>query len=118
LEHNEKIKICGRCKTSLICLANDITQCNCSNIVLTDKAKTFLSKTKYDCLCNICLTELNVLMALTNDYSFPKNRDEMLKGIHYYIENGYFVFTELYHILRGKCCESGCRHCAYGFKNK
>jgi hypothetical protein len=45
------------------------------------------------------------------------SRDELIEGIHYYInEQGYFVFTELYHKLRGYCCENGCRHCPYGFK--
>jgi len=34
-------------------------------------------------------------------------------GIHYYFEGGFMVFTEHYHLLRGKCCGSGCRHCPY-----
>ncbi|MCS6967464.1 MAG: DUF5522 domain-containing protein [Bernardetiaceae bacterium] len=40
----------------------------------------------------------------------------LLEGIHYYLENGRWVFTELYHFQRGYCCRSGCRHCIYGFK--
>jgi hypothetical protein len=28
------------------------------------------------------------------------------------------VFTEQYHRKRGYCCESGCRHCPYGFNAK
>jgi hypothetical protein len=36
----------------------------------------------------------------------------------YYWENGFMVFTEAYHLKRGYCCESGCRHCPYGFKKK
>ncbi|MBL6610730.1 MAG: hypothetical protein ISP51_01605 [Flavobacteriaceae bacterium] len=37
----------------------------------------------------------------------------------YYTENGYRVFTEKYHLKRGYCCQSGCRHCPYGFdKNR
>lgn len=31
----------------------------------------------------------------------------------YYVENGYVVFTEAYHLKRGSCCGSGCRHCPY-----
>lgn len=34
----------------------------------------------------------------------------------YYYENGLLVFTESYHLRRGYCCQSGCRHCPYGFK--
>lgn len=31
----------------------------------------------------------------------------------FYMENGYVVFTEAYHLKRGYCCGSGCRHCPY-----
>ena len=31
----------------------------------------------------------------------------------YYLENGKVVFTPKYHIQRGHCCGSGCRHCPY-----
>ncbi|MGA3048697.1 MAG: DUF5522 domain-containing protein [Terracidiphilus sp.] len=33
----------------------------------------------------------------------------------YYFEGPYMVFTEAYHLKRGFCCGSGCRHCPYGF---
>jgi hypothetical protein len=35
------------------------------------------------------------------------------EGVDYYWESGKMVFTEIYHLKRGKCCGSGCRHCAY-----
>jgi hypothetical protein len=28
-------------------------------------------------------------------------------------ETGLFVFTATYHLTRGECCASGCRHCPY-----
>ncbi|MFZ6050614.1 DUF5522 domain-containing protein [Halocola ammonii] len=31
---------------------------------------------------------------------------------------GYIVFTEKYHLKRGYCCRSGCKHCPYGFTNR
>jgi hypothetical protein len=36
----------------------------------------------------------------------------------YYMENGLLVFTEAYHLRRGACCGSGCRHCPYKKKNE
>ncbi|MBT8204518.1 MAG: hypothetical protein KJO20_04015 [Eudoraea sp.] len=39
-------------------------------------------------------------------------------GDFYLSEEGYRVFTEQYLLKRGYCCESGCRHCPYGFKEK
>jgi hypothetical protein len=36
----------------------------------------------------------------------------------YYSEEGYIVFTEKYHLKRGYCCKSGCKHCPYGYNKK
>lgn len=34
-------------------------------------------------------------------------------GVDYYMEEGKLVFTAAYHLKRGYCCNSGCRHCPY-----
>ena len=44
--------------------------------------------------------------------------DDLVEGIDYYMENGFMVFTAQYLRDRGYCCESGCRHCPYGFNAK
>ena len=31
----------------------------------------------------------------------------------FYHENGNVIMTERYHIERGSCCGSGCRHCPF-----
>jgi|GEM_PF-1641154 len=31
----------------------------------------------------------------------------------FYRENGFVVFTAAFHLKRGSCCGSGCRHCPY-----
>jgi len=41
--------------------------------------------------------------------------EQLVEGIDYYLENGFVVFTAHYLSNRGYCCESGCRHCPYGF---
>lgn len=38
--------------------------------------------------------------------------DELLPGDAYQ-EGPYVVFTAQYHLRRGYCCNSGCRHCPY-----
>ena len=49
--------------------------------------------------------------------SSRKAKDSTKEGVDYYIdERGLWVFTEAYHLKRGYCCESGCKHCPYGFK--
>lgn len=44
-------------------------------------------------------------------------KTELVKGRDYYLENGKMVFTAYYHLIRGYCCGSGCRHCPYGHVN-
>ena len=33
----------------------------------------------------------------------------------FYFDGPFMVFTEQYHLRRGYCCQSGCRHCPYGY---
>lgn len=40
------------------------------------------------------------------------------EGDYYLSPEGYSVFTEQYHLKRGYCCQSNCRHCPYGFDPK
>lgn len=35
------------------------------------------------------------------------------KHADFYVENGLLVYTAAYHLKRGYCCGSGCRHCPY-----
>lgn len=37
-----------------------------------------------------------------------------LYGDFYFTPESYVVWTEQYHLRRGSCCQSGCRHCPYG----
>jgi len=34
----------------------------------------------------------------------------------YYFDGPNLVFTAAFHLKRGSCCGSGCRHCPYGFE--
>ena len=37
------------------------------------------------------------------------------EGDYYLTSEGYRCFTTQYHLKRGYCCESGCKHCPYGY---
>jgi len=39
----------------------------------------------------------------------------LVEGDDYYLEGGLLVFTAAFLLRRGYCCESGCRHCPYGY---
>ena len=43
------------------------------------------------------------------------HKEALRRGEDTYIdpETGRIVFTAVYHLKRGACCESGCRHCPY-----
>ncbi len=39
--------------------------------------------------------------------------DKFDKEDYYLSEDGFIVFTEKYHLKRGYCCQSNCRHCPW-----
>jgi len=43
---------------------------------------------------------------------------KLVEGEDFYREGAFVVFTAAYHLRRGRCCESGCRHCPFGFTAK
>jgi len=44
----------------------------------------------------------------------PSQPPHLVEGEDYYYEGAMMVFTDRYHLRRGYCCQSGCRHCPYG----
>lgn len=112
------IKTCQRCQSTFDCNVHDIGNCGCSKVIVSPETNEYLSKTNYDCLCTNCLNDLNKIVAKAKENPFPKGGRFLTENIHFYKENGLFVFTEFYHITRGYCCKNDCRHCGYGYKNK
>jgi hypothetical protein len=52
---------------------------------------------------------------ICNDKNLPAKKD-LVQGEDYYInEKGNWVFTEKYHLQRGYCCKSDCKHYPYGY---
>ena len=37
----------------------------------------------------------------------------LVEGEDYYLDHGLMVLTARYHLLRGYCCDQGCRHCPF-----
>lgn len=56
--------------------------------------------------------------ALADEAEGGGERASLVEGVDYYFEGGFVVFTEAYHLRRGYCCESGCRHCPYGLRKE
>lgn len=107
-------KYCTRCSCKFNCNAIDIQNCQCSTVTISGQTQDFLKETRYDCLCSNCLQEIdNLVNTNIREQIKPEN---FIEGKHFYKENGFFVFTELYHYLKGTCCGNECRHCAYGLR--
>lgn len=95
----------------ILCRADSIEECDCFSVTISEDCVEYLKNTTYNCLCNTCLKTVDALVQKANTISTSPQ-----EGLHYYLENGMLVFSELNHIQRGYCCKSGCRHCAYGYK--
>lgn len=54
---------------------------------------------------------------MNDERPLPKNKG--LEPEDFYLSpEGYIIFTENYHLKRGYCCKSGCKHCPYGYDKK
>jgi hypothetical protein len=58
------------------------------------------------CLCRDCV------MAFHREKAAGNAAPKILPG-DFYFDSGLMVFTAAYHLRRGYCCDSNCRHCPY-----
>ncbi len=97
-------------------------ECWCFQIVVPSHLLRLLTESELEpgCLCRLCLETIAAVACNGDD------TEAMLREIRaavdqrkaategdYYLENGNVVFTAAYHLKRGACCGSGCRHCPY-----
>lgn len=52
---------------------------------------------------------------MSDDMSGFSKLNQLDEDDFYYNSEGFIVYTEKYHLKRGYCCKSGCKHCPYGF---
>jgi hypothetical protein len=107
-------KTCWQCGTQFECGPREgAVQCWCADLPPIQPAVA-----SADCLCPGCLAiavslqHRNETDPLTPDRAAP-NDAAMEEGVDYYLEGTAVVFTASYHLRRGSCCGSGCRHCPY-----
>jgi hypothetical protein len=68
------------------------------------------------CLCRRCLEFLAAHPEATWEDLVPDRTppySPIPKDGESYLEDGCTVFTAKYHLRRGSCCHSGCRHCPF-----
>ena len=113
MQAKQKNTYCSRCRIPFECKADDIENCQCQSISISPKTSQFLLTTQHQCLCAACLESINTMIVSHPERVAPQS-NQLKENIHYYKDGNYFVFTELYHYLKGVCCGNGCKHCAYG----
>lgn len=55
---------------------------------------------------------------MSDDMSGFSKKNKLQEDEFYLSPEGYIVFTEKYHLKRGHCCKSACKHCPYGYNSK
>lgn len=112
-------KTCGKCGQPFGCGANSTEEdCWCASLppVLAEPDR------QLDCSCPKCLGEIVQVHAPPSGPEFAgaspvetsKCERPLVENEDYYREDATIVFTALYHLRRGYCCDSDCRHCPYG----
>ncbi|HUB86705.1 MAG TPA: cysteine-rich CWC family protein [Verrucomicrobiae bacterium] len=104
----EKCPLCGGPNECQICSpATHKGPCWCARVEIPDALLTQvpLDLRNKSCICNKCVTEFHRAKN-------PSARQNILPG-DFYFDGGMMVFTVAYHLRRGWCCGSGCRHCPY-----
>ena len=98
--------------------------CWCESMIVPGALLKRLSEEWADaaCICRSCLeTIINVTREVDGmDAAMVEIRRQIsgktrsLPAEDYYMDpDGKMVFTASYHLKRGSCCDSGCRHCPY-----
>jgi len=94
-------KTCWRCGRPFLC-GPETAQAKC----WCDALPSIELEEGKDCLCQVCLGS-----AAQQKAKSPER--VLVEGEDYYREGTFIVFTAEYHLRRGYCCSSGCRHCPY-----
>ena len=82
--------------------------CWCATVSFPDPllARIPLDLRSRACICRACVR------AFCREQ--PNSGQEPIRpGDFYFDQNSLMVFTAAYHLRRGHCCGSGCRHCPY-----
>lgn len=101
--------LCGESNDCQLCtVAAYKGPCWCAKVEIPD---ALLAQVPPDlrnqaCLCRDCVMTF---------HRAKKERIAPLKVLpgDFYFEDGLMVFNAAYHLRRGYCCGSGCRHCPY-----
>ena len=112
-------KSCSNCGESFSC-GSDRADENCWCAQLPHVP--LVGNKNQDCFCPKCLREAIQKVQygsskaeglLPTAFADLNPSSSLVEGEDYYLAGEALVFTALYHLRRGYCCENNCRHCPY-----
>jgi hypothetical protein len=115
LSREQLCPVCGRenaCRVANGCAYKG--PCWCEAFTIPAEVQRQLANTcpERACLCRECLVRFAESSAKPARVESPEPRP--VEGEDYYLDEfERMVFTAAYHLKRGHCCDSGCRHCPY-----
>jgi hypothetical protein len=74
-------KHCGRCQGSFECKVDNILECQCYGVSMSDEEKAFIAEKYSDCLCRACLEAIKLDFrqdALPTAYTTPPIKGSVL----------------------------------------
>ena len=66
---------CPRCGELFVCKANNISDCDCIKMPITEDEQKFIGSKFSNCLCNKCLKEMKFKYYLAYHHNIPFNYD-------------------------------------------
>ncbi|HEY4416749.1 MAG TPA: cysteine-rich CWC family protein [Verrucomicrobiae bacterium] len=106
--------LCGRPNDCQLCtIAAYKGTCWCAKVTIPEELLSQVPEalTNKNCICQACV------MAFHRTKNAGATASKVIPG-DFYFDGGSMVFTAAYHLRRGYCCDSGCRHCPYQPANK
>jgi hypothetical protein len=104
-----KCPLCGQPNECQLCTVNTYKgPCWCAKVKIS---QDLLDQIPADLKNKVCVCKGCVEKSLREAHR--KQPPPVKAGDFYFEAGGMLVFTEAYHLRRGYCCGSGCRHCPY-----
>lgn len=103
--------LCGRANNCQLCTANVYKgPCWCAKAQIPEALlfQVPLELRNRSCICEKCVAAFH-----RASNAAAARQEKLLPGDFYFDLGGLMVFTSAYHLRRGYCCNSGCRHCPY-----
>jgi hypothetical protein len=101
--------LCGGVNDCQLCTTGAYKgPCWCEKVAIPDEllARVPVEQRNRACICRACVAAFHAERSSTGS--------ARLTTEDFYLDtSGLMVFTEAYHLRRGTCCDSGCRHCPF-----